>query len=124
MPQHDGQLFELIQELTECGLVWPLDSAVDVWDRERVKRVIADGFAVVRRRGSDLHDDTFIPTDQANTAIDHLRTTDEYVLIAAPWVPIDPEYELDLVTRYAADEPEAIAEVRRAHSEKRARLCR
>ena len=34
-----------------------------------------------------------------------------------------PEDEFKLIHRYAADEPEAIAEVRRRNAERRAQLC-
>ena len=43
------------------------------------------------------------------------------MILDAPWAGIGPEDEPDLIYRYAADEPEAVAEVRRRHAERRNR---
>jgi hypothetical protein len=37
--------------------------------------------------------------------------------------PIGPEDDQDLVRRYATDEPDAVAEVRRRRAERQATLC-
>ena len=124
MTDYDRRLFFLIEELTDCGIVMSLRSTVDDWGREHTKRVIADGFAVIRPEGADLDDGNFLDVEAANAVIDHLRKTDNYVIIAGPWAAIGPEDDPDLIRRYAADDPEAVAEVRRRHAERRARLCR
>ena len=122
-PDRPLPLLELIKEITE-GVVWPLDMAINTWGRAAAKRLVADQFAVIRRNGADLDDDTFLPAEEAVVLIDHLRKADECVFMAAPWGAIHFEDEPNLVSRYAQDDPEAVEEVRRIHTEKRARLCR
>jgi hypothetical protein len=122
MNDHDRQLFLLIEELTDCGMVMSLQSTVDHWGREHTKRAIADGFAVIRRTGTDLGDGDFVPTTDAAAVVDHLRRADEYVIIAGPWAAIGPEDDPSLILRYAADDPDDLAEVRRRSAEKRAAL--
>ena len=61
-------------------MVLTLDCALHTWRRERVARVIEDGFAVGRRnRDADkdggLDDANFVPTEDARTLVDHLRKT-------------------------------------------------
>jgi hypothetical protein len=112
-------------------MVLPLDRALHTWERERVARVIEDGFAVARRnRDADkdggLDDANFVSTEDARTLVNHLRKTawdapDAYVIHDAPWAGIGPEDEPDLIYQYAADDPEAVAEVRRRHAERRNR---
>ena len=123
MTGYDRQLFILIEELTDCGMVMSPQSTIDYWGREHTKRVLADGFAVIRRGGADLDDANFLDAEEAHVVIDHLRKTDDYANIEGPWAPIGPEDEFDLIRRYAADDPEAVAEVRRRHAERRATLC-
>lgn len=123
----DRKLLGLITELTDEGMVWPLKMALDTWGRERAARVVADGFAVLRnRRNADadggLGDANFVPTEDAPVVIHHLRKTawdapDAYVIVAGPWGAIGPEDEPDLIFRYVADDPDAVAEVRRRHAE-------
>jgi hypothetical protein len=121
MSEGDGELFDLIQEITEHGMVFYLELVLDHWGRPRAKRLIEDQFAVVRPRGSNLDDDNFVPSETALVLIEHLRKTDEYVFMAAPWAPVDPEWEPELVARYTADDPDAVSEVRRRNDERRAK---
>jgi hypothetical protein len=91
--------------------------------------VIADGFAVVRRRrdadaDGGLGDANFVPAEDARVLVHHLPKTtwdapDAYVIHAGPWAAIGPEDEPDLIFRYAADDPEALVVVRRRHTELR-----
>jgi hypothetical protein len=115
----DRKLVSLIEELTDSGLVWPLAQVVGEWGRELPARVITDGFAVVRRGGDDLDDDSFLPIDDAVVVLHHLRKGDDYVIAEGPWGPICPEDEPELISLYAADEPKAVTEVRRRHAERR-----
>jgi hypothetical protein len=125
----DRKLLELIAELTDEGMVWPLKHVLDTWGREPAARVIADGFAVVRqRRDADkdggLDDANFVSAKDARILVYHLRETEwdapeAYVILAGPWAAIGPEDDTDLIFRYVADDPEAIAEVQRRHAERR-----
>jgi hypothetical protein len=95
---------------------------LDHWGRERAPRLITDGFVVVRRARNALEGldpATFLPSDEALTLMHHLRKTDDYVITDAPYAGICLEDEPDLIFRYAADDPDAIAEVRRTHAERR-----
>jgi hypothetical protein len=121
--EHDRQVFFLIEELTECGMDFSLESVADHGGRVCSKRVIADGFAVIRRGGTDLGDNNFLAGDEAKVVIDHLRKTEDYVIMAEPWAPLGSEDDFDLIHRYAADVPEAVAEARRRHAERRAQFC-
>jgi hypothetical protein len=121
----DRRLVFLIEELTDCGMVFSLESVVDLWGRDRTARVINDGFAVVRnspdawRGDSGLSDDNFLPVEDAVVLIHHLKKTDDYLILEGPWAPICPESELDLILRYAADDSAAVAEIRKRHAERR-----
>jgi hypothetical protein len=125
----DRQLLTLITELTDEGMVWPMKSALDTWGRNRVARVIEDGFAVVRQRrhaeaDGGLGDLDFISAEEARVLVYHLPKTasdapDAYVIHAGPWAAIGPEDEPDLIFRYVADSPEAVAQVRHRHAELR-----
>jgi hypothetical protein len=125
----DRSLLHLITELTDEGMVWPLESVLDTWGRERAIRVLADGFAVIRsRRDADkdggLGAANFVTTEDARVLVHYLKKTawdapDAYVISAGPWAAIGPEDEPDLIFRYTADDPEAVTEVRRRHAELR-----
>jgi hypothetical protein len=127
MTGFDRKLVDLISELTDCGMVLPLKSVLDFWGRERAARVITDGFAVVRRNADaarSLDDASFVSTEDALVLVHHLRKTtwdapDAHLILAGPWASIGPEDEPDLIARYAADDPGAVAEVQRRHAERR-----
>jgi hypothetical protein len=126
-PGAERMLIELIAELTDYGTVWPLKSLIDNWGREQVGRVVADGFAVVRKTRDTLPDDgydnaSFLPTEDALVLLHHLRKRewDDYRILAGPWGPIHREDEPDLISSYAADDPEAVSEIRRRHADLRA----
>ena len=129
MNDFDRKLVDLITELTDEGTVWPLAGVTGYWGREIAARLITDGFAVVydgeaARRFDRLENVQFLPVDEALVLLHHLRKADDYVIAEAPWAPICLEDYPDLIFRYAADDPEAVAEVRQRHAERRARLCR
>lgn len=127
-PSVERMLIELIAELTDYGMVWPLKDLTDHRGREQVGRVVADGFAVVRNTRDTLPDDgydnaNFLPTEDALVLLHHLRKRewDDYRILAGPWGAIHREDEPDLISRYAADDPEAVSEVRRRHADLRER---
>lgn len=124
MTNYDHKLVFLIEELTDCGMVVPLNAVVEHWGRELPARVIRDGFAVVRpgpdaRRSDSLDNDNFMPVDDAVVLLNHLKMSDDYVIAEGPWAPICREEEPRLILSYAADEPKAVAEVRSGNAQRR-----
>jgi hypothetical protein len=128
---HDRALFALITELTDEGMVYDLKGVLDMYGRERAARVVADGFAVIRRRRDvdapgGLDGMNFVPTEDARIVVNHLRkkpwdSPDAYIILAGPWAALGPEDDPSLILRYAADDPQAVAEVRLRHAERRDR---
>jgi hypothetical protein len=121
MTDFDRQLADLLSTLTDEGQVVPLRYVVEDYGTERTERAIRDGFAVIRRAGDDLDDDSFLPIEEAVVVLHHVRKTDDYIILGRPWAAIGLEDEPNSIFRYAADEPNAIAEIRSRHAERRQR---
>ena len=129
MNDFDRKLVDLIAELTDEGVVNSLDLFVDHYGREFCTRVIEDDFAVVRhvpfddnfREAMDrtLWEGRFVPTDDALRQVGEPKISLDYFLSAGPWAPIGLEDQPNLIFRYAADEPEAVDEVRQRNAERR-----
>jgi hypothetical protein len=124
----DRKLVDLIDDVTG-GVVQDVRYLVDVYGSAAVARVIGDGFGVVFLvSGSDpeYHE----AVQRALNECRVLTTEDAVALVRTPLIPpdyrihqapgaFDLEDEPNLLFRYAADDPEAVAEVRRQHAERR-----
>jgi hypothetical protein len=118
----DRQLIDLISDLTDEGQFVPLRSVLDDYGPKLAARAIADGFAVVHQaplEGWNYHDvlrrilreQRFLPEADALALVERQNIDLDYFMAAAPWA-IALEEMPSLVFRYAADDPEAVAEVR------------
>jgi hypothetical protein len=120
----DEKLIELISTLTDECQVIGLRGVVDGYGKDRSARVIRDGFAgVIRLAEQDdiFHitpDEHFLRTKEAVRVIGLRRISWRYMVAQTP-AAIALEDEPNLVFKYAADDPEAITEVRRRHAERR-----
>jgi len=124
MSDFDRELIEVITDV-DGGEVWELRELVELRGAALVSRVINDGFAAVFRASDD---DLFQPLPLAaelNRKWHYLSTQEAVDVIQLDQIPddfriaqahraIDVQVEPTLF-RYAADEPEAIAEVRSRH---------
>jgi hypothetical protein len=125
--EYNRQLARLMDEVTN-GTTWLLRDLVEDYGRPLVGRVLADGFGVV----------FFIPDPWSNEAIDEalaecrfLSRDDMLALVEAPAVSheyrghaapgaLDFQTDWKILRPYASDDPDAVAEVRRLHAERRA----
>jgi len=122
----DRQLVDLISTLTDESLVEPLRSVVNYSGKELTARVIRDGFAGVLRAaldedfhdvlGEELREMRFLPTEEALRIVGLKRISLDYHVAQKPGA-IGLEDDAGLIFRYAADDPDAIAEVRARHAE-------
>jgi hypothetical protein len=124
MSDFDRKLVNLADDVTG-GQVLHLSDLVDDCGSNLVSRVIADGFgAVVHLQNwtDDFHErirealraQRFIPTQEALRVISQKPIPLDYFTHQAPGA-LGLEDEPNLIFRYAADDPEAIAEVRSRH---------
>jgi len=128
MNDFDRRLVNLIEDVTG-GAVLNLGDLVDDCGPTLVSRVIADGFGAVvyvpnwpdkfqDRIDQALRSQRFIPTEEALVLISQPPISPDYFTHQAPGA-FELEDEPNLIFRYAADDPDAIAEVRRRHIERR-----
>jgi len=125
MTVYDRQLARLMDEVT-CGDVWSLRDLVDEHGRPLVTRVLADGFGVLLRlpEWSDdaireaIADCQFLPLEETLAVVAEPVISDEYRGHSAPGA-LDFQTDWRLLRPYASDDPEAVAEVRRVHAERR-----
>jgi hypothetical protein len=124
MTDWDRNLVELITSVTD-GAPWELKNLVEGRGTTAVSRVIADGFAeVFQASDEELQLLQRAPAPERLTREWRYLTTDEALRIVA-LDPVPDDYRIerargalsledapDLVFRYAADEPDAITEVR------------
>jgi hypothetical protein len=123
--QYNRQLARLMDEVT-CGDVWSLHDVVEEYGRPLVTRVLADGFGVVLLlpEGSNeavqeaITECRFLPLDEALALVAKRVIPDEYRGHGAPGA-LDFQTDWRLLRPYASDNPEAVAEVRRLHAERR-----
>ena len=122
-PDTDRELVNLLSTLTDEGQVVPLREAVGDFGPEHVARVIRDGFAVVFQAPDDASWETVI---QHMWDWPCLPCEEAAVLVRLD--PVPPQYRIrravgalalegapNLVFDYAADAPDAVAEVRARH---------
>jgi len=127
-PETDRELVDLIATITDEGQVVRLAAFAEDYGSERCARVIRDDFAVVHhvQDGEDIHQTVdrvvfkggFFSQEEALRQVAAAETSRD-VLCQGPWSPIGLEDEPDLIFRYCADEPEAVAEIRRRNKERR-----
>jgi len=120
MNDYNRQPVDLIASLTDEGQVWPLDLLVGEYGPRLATRVIADGFAAIRRDSyENLEDSSFLSIEDATVIINRSYEMSDYVIAAGPWAPVALEDEPNLIFGYWSDEPDAVAEVRRHNAERR-----
>ena len=122
MSDFDRELIDVITDVTS-GQVWHLGDLVDDHGPAFVSRAIADGFGVVgnapwKHHREALRAHSFIPEHEAIALVHEPDIPEEYWLHEAPGA-LRLEDEPNLIFSYAADDPEAIAEVRRRNAERR-----
>jgi hypothetical protein len=123
MSDFDRELFEVITDVDGASIL-ELRELVELRGVALVSRVIADGFAAVFQASDD---DLFrpFPADQLRKW-QYLSTEEALQVVQLDQIPndfrvaqargaIDLQREPTLIFRYAADEPEAVAEVRSRH---------
>ena len=125
MSDVNRKLLDLISTLVDECNVLALDiHVVDYYGKELAERVIRDGFAGVVRAGPDddvhelLWEHRFLPTEEALRIVGLKRISSRYQIAQMPGA-IGLEDDANLVVRYARDDPDAVAEVRRRHAERR-----
>ena len=128
-PDTDRRLIDLIATITDEGQAIGLALFAEHYGSERYARVIRDDIAVVWHVPNDKHfhgtlgrlrdAGEFLSQDDALLQVKGAESARDYVLSEGPWVPIALEDEPDLIFRYCADEPGALAEVRRRNKERR-----
>jgi hypothetical protein len=109
-----------------CGDVWNLRVLVEDHGRPLVTRVLADGFGVVlvlpewsnEAIREAIAECRFLPLDETLALVEKPVIPEEFRGHAAPGA-LDFQTDGPLLRRYASDDPEAVAEVRRLHAEQR-----
>lgn len=124
MTEFNRPLYLLIGHVTE-GTFWPLRDLVEDHGRPLVARVLADGFGVVfvvpEESGdvsSAFFECQFLSLDETLGVVEEPVIPHGYWCHEAPGA-LDPQMDGKLLRRYASDDPEAVAEVRRVHAERR-----
>ena len=118
----DRKLVDLISTLTDECIVDSLRSQIEYYGKELVARVVRDGFAGVVRAApeDDVHDMLremrFLPTEEALRLAGLKRISWDYRIAQKPGA-IGLEDDASLIFRYAADDPDAVADVRSRHAE-------
>ena len=122
-PDTDRELVDLLSTLTDEGKVVPLRETVGDFGPERVARIIRDGFAVVFQVPDGASWETVIehmwdwpslPCEEA-TELVHLEPVPLQYRIRHAVGALALEGAPNLVFDYAADVPDAVAEVRARH---------
>jgi hypothetical protein len=108
----DRQLVDLISTLTDEGQVVLLRDVAEDYGKELVTAVVEDGFAVVANTFDDFHFQVLVSTDNA---LRLLGDSASECVIGQARGAIALEDEPNLIFRYAAGDPDAIAEVRSRH---------
>jgi hypothetical protein len=124
--EYNRQLARLMDAVT-CGEVWNLHDLVEEYGRPLVTRVLTDGFGVLlllpEWSNDAIHkaiaDCQFLPLEETLAVVAEPAIPDEYWGHGAPWA-LDFQTDWRVLRPYASDDPEAIAEVRRLHAERRA----
>jgi hypothetical protein len=122
--EYNRQLARLMDQVTR-GDVWSLHDLVEEYGRPLVTRVLADGFGVIlavdewseEAIREALIECRFLPLDETLTLVETV-IPDGYWGHEAPGA-LDFQTDWKILRPYASDDPEAIAEVRRLHAERR-----